>query len=182
MANGNSSTMSGRKRVALYARHRLGVLEASTFGNKQLCMIVGIWPMNANLSQKKAFELVQEFAFSDAVNSVIAEQTKKRKKRKMVASASGDFYRTREWVELRYRVLKAANGKCECCGASASNGVSLHVDHIKPRSLYPELALEFSNMQVLCEPCNMGKSNKDETDWRYSEYSDSSIGNLIRSF
>lgn len=182
MAKSNSSTLSGRKRVALYARHRLGVLEASSFGNKQLCMIVGIWPMNHPLSQKRAFELVQEFAFSDPVNAVIEEQTSKRKKRKVAANASGEFYRTREWLDLRYRVLKAANGKCECCGASSNDGVSLHVDHIKPRSLYPELALEFSNMQVLCEQCNMGKSNKDETDWRFSEYSDSQIGALLRSF
>ncbi|RYZ77144.1 MAG: HNH endonuclease [Proteobacteria bacterium] len=43
---------------------------------------------------------------------------------------------------------------------------SMHVDHIKPRSKYPHLELEFSNIQVLCPPCNFGKSNKYEDDFR----------------
>jgi len=45
----------------------------------------------------------------------------------------------------------------------------LHVDHIKPRSKYPELSLTFSNLQILCEDCNFGKSNIDQTDWRPEE-------------
>jgi 5-methylcytosine-specific restriction endonuclease McrA len=28
------------------------------------------------------------------------------------------------------------------------------------------LALEITNLQVLCADCNIGKSNTDETDWR----------------
>lgn len=80
--------------------------------------------------------------------------------------ASLDFYETREWKELRYRVLKNNLGRCACCGMDSRNDIKLHVDHIKPRSKYPKLALTFENMQVLCEPCNKGKSNKDETDWR----------------
>ena len=42
----------------------------------------------------------------------------------------------------------------------------MNVDHIKPRKKYPELALDKSNLQVLCEECNHGKGNWDETDWR----------------
>ena len=40
------------------------------------------------------------------------------------------------------------------------------VDHIKPRSRYPALELTLTNLQVLCNDCNMGKSNDDETDFR----------------
>ena len=77
------------------------------------------------------------------------------------------FYNTQEWKALRYAALKAAGGSCQCCGATAkSSGKPLHVDHIKPRSKFPELALDRNNLQVLCEPCNIGKSNKDQTDWR----------------
>jgi len=68
------------------------------------------------------------------------------------------FYRTREWKELRLSVL-AIHRCCKLCGASPLNGVRLHVDHIKPRSLFPELSLEPSNIQVLCADCNMAKSN-----------------------
>jgi len=73
------------------------------------------------------------------------------------------FYKTREWRELRYSVLVKLGKKCQCCGEV---GGYIHVDHIKPRSLFPELELDKSNLQVLCEACNMGKSNKDSTDWR----------------
>jgi 5-methylcytosine-specific restriction endonuclease McrA len=44
--------------------------------------------------------------------------------------------------------------------------VPIHIDHIKPRSKYPELELEFDNLQVLCATCNVKKSNIDETDYR----------------
>lgn len=52
-----------------------------------------------------------------------------------------------------------------CCGAMAPH-VTLVVDHIKPRSKFPELELKEDNLQLLCNSCNMGKSNKDETDFR----------------
>lgn len=73
------------------------------------------------------------------------------------------FYKTREWLELRYKVLKTYGRKCMCCGQTKGQ---IHVDHIKPRSKYPELSLVFTNLQVLCHDCNVGKSNKDQTDWR----------------
>ena len=72
----------------------------------------------------------------------------------------------KKWFELRYEVLKESNGKCSLCGVSAKDGAKLQVDHIKPKSKYPELQYEKSNLQVLCGTCNAGKSNKDETDWR----------------
>jgi 5-methylcytosine-specific restriction endonuclease McrA len=56
-----------------------------------------------------------------------------------------------------------------CCGASRESGDQIHVDHILPRSLFPEHELEFNNMAVLCRSCNMAKSNTDFTDWRNDE-------------
>jgi 5-methylcytosine-specific restriction endonuclease McrA len=79
----------------------------------------------------------------------------------------GDFYESREWLDLRYRVLQKSGGSCKLCGCRASSDNPLQVDHIKPRSKHPELALVESNMQVLCKNCNQGKSNKDVTDWRF---------------
>ena len=73
-----------------------------------------------------------------------------------------DFYRTKAWRELRLKVLLASNSSCQICGNTSQRGAILHVDHIKPRSLYPELALEESNLQVLCEDCNIGKSDSDD--------------------
>lgn len=82
-------------------------------------------------------------------------------------SASDGFYESPKWLDLRYRVLQKAGGSCRLCGCRATADNPIQVDHIKPRSLHPELELAESNMQVLCKACNMGKSNKDSTDWRF---------------
>lgn len=74
-----------------------------------------------------------------------------------------DFYLSSEWEELRYNTLKKHGRKCMVCFRT---NLELHVDHIKPRSRYPELELEASNLQVLCRDCNKGKSNTDSIDWR----------------
>ncbi len=74
-----------------------------------------------------------------------------------------EFYRTDEWYKLRYKAIKLYGRVCACCGSEVK---PFHVDHIKPRSKHPDLELELGNLQVLCEPCNLGKSNIDETDWR----------------
>lgn len=93
---------------------------------------------------------------------------KKKAKREKVSRYDNDcFYNSREWRSLRYRVLKKYDGCCMLCGRNKrDHGIVLHVDHIKPRSKFPHLALVFDNLQILCEDCNMGKSNKDSTDWR----------------
>lgn len=76
------------------------------------------------------------------------------------------FFLSDQWIKLRYRVLSKRGNVCECCGNSWDVGNPLQVDHIKPRSKYPHLALEESNMQVLCKQCNAGKANYNEVDWR----------------
>ena len=59
------------------------------------------------------------------------------------------FYRSSAWRKLRFSVLATMGAKCVACGATSKTGATLHVDHIKPRSQYPELALEVDNLQVL---------------------------------
>ena len=76
------------------------------------------------------------------------------------------FYQSSEWRDVRYKALVKHGNRCCCCGASPKRGAVIHVDHIKPRSIYPEYALNLDNLQVLCEQCNLAKSNTDETDWR----------------
>lgn len=77
-----------------------------------------------------------------------------------------DFYNSREWIRLRYQALEKYGNTCLACGRGPRAGVIIHVDHIKPRSRYPDLALDINNLQVLCEACNVGKSNVGERDWR----------------
>ena len=75
-----------------------------------------------------------------------------------MAGMKSDFYQTREWKELRWKVIEKSKGVCVVCGRSKkSHGVIMHVDHIKPRSKFPDLELNIDNLQLLCEDCNIGK-------------------------
>lgn len=77
-----------------------------------------------------------------------------------------DIHNASTWNKLRYLVLKRDGGRCCLCGRSAADGVKLHIDHIKPASIYPDLYYDPDNLQTLCEECNLGKSDLDDTDWR----------------
>ena len=85
------------------------------------------------------------------------------------------FTRSDDWVRLRYDFMRDRDGRCQCCGRSAADGVKVNVDHILPRQTHPELALCYANLQVLCGPCNRGKGNRDHTDWRFRRPSTSAI-------
>lgn len=80
------------------------------------------------------------------------------------------FLSTYAWTTLRMVAIKKYGRVCQCCGASTElHGVRMNVDHIKPRKLFPELALDLDNLQILCDDCNKGKGNWDMTDWRPEE-------------
>lgn len=82
-------------------------------------------------------------------------------------ATSPEFLSSWEWLTLRYYVLKKLGRRCLCCGRSPDDGIQICVDHIKPRATHPELALEESNLQILCGECNKGKGAWDTTDWRH---------------
>ena len=76
------------------------------------------------------------------------------------------FYQSKPWRSTRKHALLIYGAKCHCCGATPTKRKPLHVDHIKPRSRFPELALSMVNLQVLCEQCNSSKSNTKIVDYR----------------
>lgn len=86
---------------------------------------------------------------------------------------SNAFLQSYAWKKLRLKVIKKYGAVCMCCGDSPATGAVINVDHIKPRKLFPELALEESNLQILCHDCNQGKGNWDQTDWRPAEQENS---------
>jgi 5-methylcytosine-specific restriction endonuclease McrA len=85
------------------------------------------------------------------------------------AVATDAFLSSYEWRRVRMQALKRHGTRCQCCGATPATGAVMNVDHIKPRKLFPELALDVDNLQVLCHECNHGKGNWDMTDWRGEE-------------
>ena len=58
---------------------------------------------------------------------------------------------------LRAMVLMKDGATCKLCGATPQDGAKLHVDHIIPWAEGGETI--FENLQILCERCNIGKSN-----------------------
>jgi hypothetical protein len=79
----------------------------------------------------------------------------------MPAMDSYTFVRAGLW----WSVLARDNWTCCSCGRSSrEEGITLEVDHILPRSKGGMDDLD--NLQTLCKKCNIGKSNKDNTDLR----------------
>lgn len=124
------------------------------------------------------YEMLAEFAgmpYSEAVLVSVARANapslpRARPKTTRTSSipfvVTDGFLASYEWRKLRMVVLKKRGARCECCGSTPADGVRMHVDHIKPRRKFPELALTESNLQILCEVCNHGKGSWDQTDWR----------------
>jgi 5-methylcytosine-specific restriction endonuclease McrA len=104
---------------------------------------------------------------------------------------SDEFLQSYQWRTLRFDVIAKYGNACQCCGATpnAKQGIAINVDHIYPRRTHPHLALDMSNLQILCNVCNHGKSNRHAIDFRPSEesdgleeYSDESISERLRNF
>lgn len=125
-----------------------------------------------NTSIKKESEAFTAWINCDRKNRVFASLDKAYEAfevRMMKAEArntASAFYASEQWLRLRYKVLAAADGCCSLCGRTRKDKIKLHVDHIKPRSLYLDEQLNADNLQVLCSDCNLGKSNTCERDWR----------------
>lgn len=88
---------------------------------------------------------------------------------------SAEFLTSYEWRQLRMKVLTHYGTRCQCCGISPDEWAIMNVDHIRPRKTHPWLALDFDNLQVLCNECNHGKGNWDATDWRPGCFADAYI-------
>ena len=87
--------------------------------------------------------------------------------------ASPDFLRTPEWRRVRYDALRANDGRCELCGRNKHQlppGEYLTVDHVQSRKARPDLALEVTNLAVLCSADNAGKGNRYADDWRHASH------------
>lgn len=73
------------------------------------------------------------------------------------------FYYSEEWIALKKIVYGFYKPICMKCGVK---NTETHVDHIKPRSLHPQLSLDPKNLQILCKDCNLEKLNLNDIDYR----------------
>lgn len=113
------------------------------------------------LSPSRAKVLLGGYFLRKKGGKLCPSKKKKRNKR-----GQGGFYWSQPWRELRQKILLRDGLACVCCGEGKSPGKPLHVDHIIPRSIRPDLDMEPSNLQVLCYDCNLGKSAYHSTDFR----------------
>ncbi len=67
------------------------------------------------------------------------------------------FFKSDSWLHIRAVVLRLGRYQCKHCGAGSKS--KLHVDHIIPITVDWSKRLDLTNLQILCEACNMGKSN-----------------------
>ncbi|ARJ41389.1 hypothetical protein B1H58_04785 [Pantoea alhagi] len=115
------------------------------------------WQRNDYLKQMSKFEKAGSFEQREQEERQLQSEEK---------GSTNSFYQTKEWRKLRYQAFKKYGNNCAVCGRSPKDGLIMHVDHIKPRSRYPHLALEITNLQIMCKECNVSKSNKDNIKWR----------------
>jgi 5-methylcytosine-specific restriction endonuclease McrA len=108
------------------------------------------------------------------LKKICKENLRKAKAQKRARHQDEEFYKSWEWAKLRYEVLNFYGRVCMCCGSTHK----IVVDHIKPRSKFPEFEMSFDNLQVLCNLCNKGKSNTDYTDFRPPEISSQNMNHV----
>lgn len=177
--------MSDRYRVSLSARY-VREIRGHGLASGESPITLAAWFLRQHHGTRPKHQGESDSAYLDAHKAVMqkftrtAEAKEKRRKLKKAREdakrrktpdaqflASKEFLNTYEWRKLRMQVLVKFGPRCMCCGATPEeDGAMICVDHIKPRLTHPELALDFDNLQILCEECNHGKGNWDTTDWR----------------
>ena len=69
------------------------------------------------------------------------------------------YYTKEEWEEAREAVFLRDGRICYRCQCEATQ-----VDHVLPKSKYPHLALDLTNLKPICWPCNRKKNTQVLTD------------------
>ena len=174
ISNPKSNVLNTNKQYVINELYSLGWLTNKKPSNKVLITVIKqiypviIYPSSNKTNVKHFVDSVISGKFTIKQNPVKLEDIKPSKpKKKYKRGVTGKaFLWSPDWRRLRYKALKLSNGRCQLCGSSPKDGIILNVDHIKPRRKHPELALDIDNLQVLCNVCNHGKGNIDDTDWR----------------
>jgi hypothetical protein len=168
MAKGKLNTPHGPKAKTFLQRYARRVLGGCEGQLANLFTAAGVrLGVEWRGSRAHGYELLaQLYTQSKGVSGVTKDRGASKPKHKLAFAQTDEFLTSYEWRRLRMEVLIEQGRRCQCCGATPDNGAVMHVDHIKPRKLFPELALEKSNLQVLCDVCNHGKGNWDQTDWK----------------
>lgn len=76
-----------------------------------------------------------------------------------------NFYRTKQWVDLRQLVLDTQHYLCQYCKADGIVNMGKTVDHIVPMEFAPDDKADVDNVVVICSKCHNMK-----TRWEQAYY------------
>lgn len=108
------------------------------------CTAIYESPKGRNYYDRKAEYHIQDITrIYQSVKNMDSRKAKMQRERSLVTP------------KLRYRVFQRDGFRCKICGRSEADGAVLHVDHIIPVSKGGKT--EMSNLQTLCDYCNIGK-------------------------
>lgn len=127
------------------------ILESPEVDIKVHCKIIYSSPQGRNVYCKERQFNYEQFKY-------LYDNVLEMKEQRNIYQFFVKHERAKMTDSLRYDILKRDNFRCQICGASASDGVKLHVDHIIPVSKGG--LTEISNLRTLCDRCNLGKSDK----------------------
>lgn len=82
------------------------------------------------------------------------------RQRQMEIEEASAFYESSEWRLLRQKIIDQQGRICQECNCPIVEDYDLTVDHINPRSKFPDQSLDVTNLRVLCRSCNAKKGNR----------------------
>lgn len=155
-----------RKYLKLYNKEYLNIINSikgsiiKKYILKKLCLKVKLKPrinfiLKVYVTNNK-YTIYNTYNYEELL--ILVKRLKDVKLRKKMKRKFMQIERNKLGDGLRYDILKRDNFRCKICGSGASDGVKLHVDHIMPIAYGGKT--EISNLQTLCERCNLGKSDK----------------------
>lgn len=77
-----------------------------------------------------------------------------------ITKAWGKFTGTKLKKQTLNQLKEMFKGCCAYCEGEYDDTSYAEIEHFKPKSLYPELMFEYSNMNLACQICNTNKKEK----------------------
>lgn len=69
--------------------------------------------------------------------------------------------------DIKSAVIQDSHGKCIYCESEITSISYGDIEHLKPKSVYPELTFEWDNLGLACTKCNVKKNNNFDSALPY---------------